>query len=141
MVTDIRCGRSSQSSKNNKRLGDIIRPNIFLPPWPNRSRYAEQNGYYDFRILQNQLLLEIGRQNAEDRYDWTDFSWYLLMAGVAYFLGPLSDALFVVFVGFFTILILDGYLECCRDFFYMDSSPIGWKLGISNPQRLVMVLP
>lgn len=98
--------------RTRKRLGDIIKLNIFLPPGQidpdTQNKTADAlASYCDFRILQNQLQLEIGRAEG-----WRAvmigliFSCIcLLMAGGAYFLGPLSDALFVVFVGFFTILI------------------------------------
>lgn len=98
--------------RTQKRRFDKIRMNIFLPSGqiePDlQSRTADAlSRYCDFKILQNQHQLEIeqseGRRAVMIGLIFSTIC--LLMILLIYLLGPVSEALLVVFIGFFTILI------------------------------------
>jgi hypothetical protein len=108
-----------------ERKVNKIRLNIFLPGGqidPDlRSKIEDAlSRYCDFKILQNQRQLEIERAAG-----WRAvmiglvFSVVcLLMISVMYLLGPLSETLLVVFVGFFTILIWMAIWSPAETFLY-----------------------
>ena len=108
-----------------ERKVDNIRLNIFLPSEqiePDlKSRTADAlSRYCDFKILQNQRQLEIERSAG----------WRAVMIGLIFsavcllivlmvnLLGPISDTLLVVFVGFFTILIWMAIWNPAEAFLY-----------------------
>jgi len=89
-----------------------VKLNIFLPQGQVtsdlQSKIADAlSRYCDFKISHNKRQLEIGRSAG-----WRAImigsifvSICLLMILIAYSMGPFSETLLVVFVGFFTILI------------------------------------
>jgi hypothetical protein len=111
--------------RTKERKVDKIRLNIFLPggqidpDLQSRTKDALSR-YCDFKILQNQRQLEIERAAG-----WRAvmigliFSAVcLLMVSVIYLLGPLSETLLVIFVGFFTILIWMAIWNPAEAFLY-----------------------
>ncbi len=98
--------------RTKKKIAGNIRLNIFLPKdqiEPDLRRKTEDAliKYCDFKVLENQRQLEIGRAEG-----WRAvmigmiFSFIcLLMIIAVQLIGPISEPLLVVFVGFFTILI------------------------------------
>ncbi len=89
-----------------------VKLNIFLPPGQAESDLQSKTAsalsrYCDFKILQNRRQLEIGRAAG----------WRAVMIGLVFvcicllmilaadLMGPFSETLLVIFVGFFTILI------------------------------------
>jgi hypothetical protein len=108
-----------------ERKVDKIRLNIFLPggqidPGLQSKTADALSRYCDFKILQNRHQLEIERAAG-----WRAvmiglvFSVIcLLMISIIYLLGPLSETLLVVFVGFFTILIWMAIWNPAETFLY-----------------------
>lgn len=98
--------------RTKERIVGKIRLNIFLPQGQiehdlQRKTADALSRYCDFKVLENQRQLEIGR--AEGRRAMMIglvFSTIcLLMIFFIHLWGPISEALRVVFSGFFTILI------------------------------------
>lgn len=98
--------------RTKKRIVETIRLNIFLPhsqiePQIHGKIADALSRYCDFKVSENQRHLEIGQ--AEGRravmIGLIFSSICLLMISAVYLIGPISEALLVVFVGFFTILI------------------------------------
>jgi hypothetical protein len=95
-----------------KRKRSKVRLNIFLPGRQNDPKLQNttkeaMSKFCDFKIMHTQRLLE-----KEKMEGWRAvmiglvFSAICLLMIVAiYLLGPLSDTILVIFVGFFTILI------------------------------------
>jgi len=98
--------RTKQRKKRQVRL------NIFLPAEQFDSDLQRMTAdalsrYCDFKIALNQRQLEIGRTEGRRAImiGLIFAALCLLMVTVVYFLGPLSDTLFMIFGGIFTILI------------------------------------
>jgi hypothetical protein len=98
--------------RTKKRRETKVRLNIFLPAEQvdsdlQRKTVDALSRYCDFKITQNQRQLEI--EQTEGRraimIGLIFAALCLLMVTVVYFLGPLSDTLFMIFGGIFTILI------------------------------------
>jgi len=122
--------------RTKKRKVDKIRLNIFLPSEqiePDlQARTAEAlSRYCDFKVSKNQRQLEIERAEG-----WRAVmiglifsSICLLMILVIYLLGPLSETLLVIFVGFFTILIWMAIWNPAEAFLY-GLPPYRREIGI-----------
>lgn len=118
-------GEAVNQLRSKKRNVIKIRLNIFLPSRqiePNLQTRTEEalSRYCDLKVLENQRQLEIERTEG-----WRAVmigliftALCLLMVLVVYSLGPLNDTLFVVFVGFFTILIWMAIWNPAETFLY-----------------------
>jgi hypothetical protein len=98
--------------RTKKREKRQVRLNIFLPAEQidsdlQRMAVDALSRYCDFKIALNQRQFEIERTEGRRAVmiGLIFAALCLLMVTVVYFLGPLSDALFMIFGGIFTILI------------------------------------
>jgi hypothetical protein len=98
--------------RTKKRRERKVKLNIFLPEEQVDSDLQRKTAdalsrYCDFKIEQNLCQLEIERTEGRRAImiGLIFAALCLLMVTVVYFLGPLSDTLFMIFGGIFTILI------------------------------------
>ena len=126
--------------RTKKRKKRQVRLNIFLPAEQVDSDLQRETAdalsrYCDFKITQNQRQLEIERTEGRRAVmiGLIFAALCLLMVTVVYFLGPLSDTLFMIFGGIFTILIWMAIWNPGETFLY-GLQP--YKLEIRTHQAL-----
>lgn len=111
--------------RSKKRIVDKVRLNIFLPSGQIESDLQTRTKealyrYCDLKVLENRRQLEIERTEG-----WRAVmiglifsALCLLLVLVVYLMGPLSEALLAVFVGFITILIWMAIWTPAETFLY-----------------------
>jgi len=111
--------------RTKKRIESKIRLNIFLPLEQIDSNLQQKTAdalsrYCDFKIALIQRQLEIERTEGKRAVmiGLIFAALCLLMLAVVSILGPLSDTMFVIFCGFFTILIWMAIWNPAEAFLY-----------------------